>query len=293
MSTALRATDDAVALHVERSGHGAPVVLWHGWAMNLRVFDALRENLQRDFRTIAVDLPGHGRSAWRAAVPAVPGAPAASTVTAAAAAAAARLEALDSLLQPLLATVPHNATLVGWSLGGQLALRAAMLAPERVARLVLIATTPRLLRADDWPHGVDAALLAGMRARVHEDSQAMVDEFLELQLRGCRNAVPLLHSLRTTLPMQGAALAPALLSGLEVLTYTDLRPLLSQVHQPALVVGGQYDRITHPRAAEALAHSLSAARYHEFARSAHAPFLSHADEFTALLREFIAASVAS
>jgi len=286
MSAALQQADDAVALHVDRSGRGEPVVLWHGWAMNLRVFDALRENLQQDFQTIAVDLPGHGRSAWRATAPAVPAAPAA-------AAAAARLEALDSLLQPLLATLPHNSTLLGWSLGGQLALRAAMLAPERVARLVLIATTPRLLRAADWPHGVDAALLALMRARVHEDSQAMVDEFLELQLRGCRNAVPLLHALRTTLPMHGAALAPALHSGLEVLTYTDLRPLLSQVNQPTLVVGGQYDRITHPRAAAALAHGLSNARYHEFARCAHAPFLSHADEFIVLLREFIAASTAS
>ena len=281
MSAVPSQSDDAVALHIERSGRGAPVVLWHGWAMNLRVFDALRENLQRDFQTIAVDLPGHGRSAWHAAVPAVPGAP------------AAQLEALDSLLQPLLATLPHDSTLVGWSLGGQLALRAAMLAPERVARLVLIATTPRLLRADDWPHGVDAALLTGMRARVHVDSQAMVDEFLELQLRGSRNAVPLLHSLRTTLRLHGVALAPALQSGLEVLAHTDLRPLLSQVPQPALVVGGQYDRITHPRAAEALAHSLNNARYHEFARSAHAPFLSHADEFTALLRDFIAASAAS
>ncbi len=292
MSAVPRHADDAVALHVERSGRGEPVVLWHGWAMNLRVFDALRENLQRDFQTIAVDLPGHGRSAWRAAAPAVPAVPAAPAAPAASAP-AAQLGALDSLLQPLLATLPKNSTLVGWSLGGQLALRAAMLAPERVARLVLIATTPRLLRADDWPHGVDVALLAGMRARVHEDSQAMVDEFLELQLRGSRNAAPLLHFLRTALPMHGAALAPALLSGLEVLTHTDLRPLLSQVHQPALVVGGQYDRITHPRAAEALAHSLSNARYHEFARGAHAPFLSHADEFTALLREFIATSAAS
>jgi pimeloyl-[acyl-carrier protein] methyl ester esterase len=140
---------------------------------------------------------------------------------------------------------------------------------------------------------VDAALLAGMHARVHADSRAMVDEFLGLQLRGCRNAGPLLHALRTILPVQGAALAPALLDGLEVLRCTDLRPLLSRVHQPVLVVGGQYDRITHPRAAEALARNLGNARYHEFACSAHAPFLSHADEFIALLREFIAASAAS
>lgn len=275
-AAAARHAGGTAALHVETSGQGAPIVFWHGWAMNLRVFDTLRADLQPDFQTVAVDLPGHGRSGWLASAgDSNSGAP---------------LDALDGLLHPLLATLPAHCTLVGWSLGGQLALRAAMLAPGRVARLVLVATTPRLLRAGDWPHGVDAALLDGMRARVDEDGQAMVDEFLELQLRGSRDAAPLLQALRTALRSHGAAQPSALWGGLEALARTDLRAQLAQVRQPALVVGGQYDRITHPRAAEALAQGLGAGRYREFARSAHAPFLSHAAEFTTLLREFIAAS---
>lgn len=265
------------ALYVEHSGRGQPVVFWHGWGMNLRVFDALRATLAPDYRTCAVDLPGHGRSAWRATR---------------GGAAPPHCAMLDDLLQPLLATLPDNSTLVGWSLGGQLALRAAMLAPQRVARLVLIATTPRFARAPDWPHGVEEGLLQQMRSRLERDYPGMISDFLELQLRGSRDAPQLLQALRVALRTHGEALPAALLAGLDALAQTDLRSLLPSIQQPALVIGGQYDRITPPQGAEALAGMLRAGRYRQYARAAHAPFLSHSAEFAALLRAFISGSEA-
>jgi pimeloyl-[acyl-carrier protein] methyl ester esterase len=270
----------APSLQIERSGRGAPLVFWHGWGMNLRVFDALRADLATDFLTQAVDLPGHGRSPWQAE-------------------SAARVEsrgeplaALDTLLAPLLPTLPADSTLVGWSLGGQLALRAALLAPERVARLVLIATTPRFRRAPDWPYGVDDALLVQMRTRLASDYAGTLRDFLELQLRGSRDAVALLHALRAALRTQGEAVPAALLVGLDALAHSDLRSLLPQIHQPLLAVGGQYDRITPPQGVAALADRVTGGRYHQFARAAHAPFLSHAAEFAALLREFVTGAAA-
>ena len=225
-------------LYVEHSGQGAPLVFWHGWGMNLRVFDALRADLAADFSTQAVDLPGHGRSPWRPEGGAQAGTHAEARST--------TLAALDTLLGPLLPTLPAHATLVGWSLGGQLALRAAQLAPERVGRLVLIATTPCFRRAPDWPHGVDDALLTQMRSRLASDYAGTISDFLELQLRGSRDAAALLQTLRAALRTQGEALPAALLSGLDALAYSDLRALLPQIRQPLLAVGGQYDRITPP-----------------------------------------------
>ncbi len=57
--------DRAVSrLYTEVSGSGPTLVLLHGWGLNVRVWDGLAAALRDRFRIIAVDLPGHGRSAW-------------------------------------------------------------------------------------------------------------------------------------------------------------------------------------------------------------------------------------
>jgi pimeloyl-[acyl-carrier protein] methyl ester esterase len=257
-------------LHAESSGNGAPIVFWHGWAANLRVFDALRADLSDQWHTTAVDLPGHGRSRWDFG--------AATTDPQLLAA---------QLLSQLLALLPPRATLVGWSLGGQFALRAAALAPERVARLVLIGTTPCFVRAGDWPHGVDRQALEQMRARLAEDYRGTVSDFLELQVRGSRNAAVVHAALRAALLQHGELQPQALQAGLALLAGTDLRAQLAAIRIPTLVLSGQYDRVTPPAASAALAELLPRARYLEIPRAAHAPFLSHREALLPPLRAFL------
>jgi pimeloyl-ACP methyl ester carboxylesterase len=77
-------------------------VLLHGWGMNLRVFDGLRAALAEHHRVTAIDLAGHGASPWTA----------------------------DSSPQQhgwraLRPCCRAMRVLVGWSLGGQLALQLA------------------------------------------------------------------------------------------------------------------------------------------------------------------------
>jgi len=258
------------AMHLESSGNGPPLVFWHGWAANLRVFDAMRAALCNQWCTIAIDLPGHGRSPWVAGTEAAdPEGIAALTVSA------------------LLAQMPPQATLIAWSLGGQLALRAALRAPERVTRLVLIGTSPRFLRCEDWPHGAEAATLEQMRAQLARDYRGTVSDFLELQVRGSRDASAVHASLRAALLQHGEAQPPALQAGLAMLAATDLRAQLAAMHIPTLVIAGQYDRVTAPAGSAALAALLPQARYLEIPRAAHAPFLSHLDRLLPELRSFL------
>ncbi len=262
--------DGTHGLCIERRGHGpCTLVLLHGWAMNLRVFDALAETLAPDFSVLAIDLPGHGRS----------------TESPALRRDGWTLERLAAAIAPQL---PPDALLLGWSLGGQVALQLALEAPARVAALALVSTTPRFVAGDGWPHGIAASVLAHFARHLGGDYRETVRDFLELQVRGSRDAPAALATLQAALFDHGEASPAVLARALEVLRHADLRERLAQVATPALVLGGQYDRVTPPGAARALAAALPRGRHHEFARCGHAPFLSHEADFAASLRAFAA-----
>ena len=265
-------------LYTEVRGSGPTLALLHGWGLNLRVWDGLAAALGERFRVVTVDLPGHGRSDWL---------PERSSLTAQA-----------QQVHEAVTAIDESYSLVGWSLGGQIALRLAAaggpgdvhsgLAAAAIERLVLIAATPRLSAAPDWPHGAPPQQLEAQAMELRTDYRRTVSDFLELQVRGSAGGAAALAQLRSALFAHGEARPPALARGLELLRDTDLRPLLGGIAQPALVIAGQYDRVTHPAASRALAEALPHARYVEIRRAAHAPFLSHLPQVSALLTEFLA-----
>jgi pimeloyl-[acyl-carrier protein] methyl ester esterase len=251
-------------LYKESSGPGdaAPLVLLHGWGMNLRVFDRLRAALAEHHRVTAIDLAGHGESPWTAE------------------------RSPQQQLVSLAAVLPRDAVLVGWSLGGQLALQLAAEPALAVRRLVLIATSPRFVRSDDWPHGLTGATLRQFAAQLEHDAGQTIDDFIELQLRGSADAAAVRATLQDALQSHGAADPAALAAGLTLLEHNDLRALAQRIELPALVIAGQYDRVTEAQAGQALAQLLPQGELLTIRRSGHAPFLSHPGQVAAALLAF-------
>lgn len=106
---------------------GIPIVLLHPSITDLTIWDRLVEDLPGP--VIRYDRPGHGRSPL----------PTDST------------RPVDDLLGLLDALGIERAHLVGNSMGGGTALAAAMLAPERVATLTVLASAvPGIPWSDDW-----------------------------------------------------------------------------------------------------------------------------------------------
>jgi pimeloyl-[acyl-carrier protein] methyl ester esterase len=249
------------ALYAETSGTGPPLVLLHGWGMNLRVFDPLRAALAPHFTVTALDLPGHGRSPWQD----MPG--------------------NAQLLSRLAAQLPRASTLVGWSLGGQLGMQLAADPALAVQRLVLIASTPRFVCGTDWPHGLPDRTVHDFAAQLARDPEGTVGSFLELQVRGSAAGSAVLASLTRALREHGSAQPAALAFGLGLLQQNDLRALARSLPVAALVIGGERDRVTPPQAAQALARLLPRAQLRLLRRAGHAPFLSHCDEVLAAVLE--------
>ena len=103
-------------------GAGPRVVFLHGGGQNAHTWDTVILGL--GLPALALDLPGHGRSAWREDGDYGPKLNAAS-------------------VEPVMRELAPDADLVvGMSLGGLTALRLAVTAPDLVPRLVMIDVTP-------------------------------------------------------------------------------------------------------------------------------------------------------
>lgn len=94
------------------------VVLLHGFAGTGRLWDPVVARLDGErYRPLAPDLRGHGTAAARRPVD------------------------FAGCVEDVLGLVAHPFTLCGYSMGGRIALHAAVAAPERIERLILVATT--------------------------------------------------------------------------------------------------------------------------------------------------------
>jgi 2-succinyl-6-hydroxy-2,4-cyclohexadiene-1-carboxylate synthase len=117
-----------LATHYVEQGSGTPVVLLHGFSGSVETMDGLAAPLAAaGYRVIRMDLMGHGLSAK----PAEPGA---YTLEAAAA----------QVVDLIRGHIGAPAAVVGYSMGGRVALAAALGAPELISRLVLIGATAGL-----------------------------------------------------------------------------------------------------------------------------------------------------
>lgn len=249
-------------IHAESAGSGPACVLLHGWGLHGGVWQETAQALAADHRTICVDLPGHGRSA-----------PVADALT------------LEDFAAAVADVLPPRCCLIGWSLGGMVALQLAERIPARVGRLILVATTPRFVSGPDWDHGVAPAVLEGFAARLRADPAGTVRQFLALQVLGSEDERRTLVRLRSLLSAAPTPQPAALEAGLVILRDTSLLPLLDRITQPVTLIHGRRDTLVPWTAARALQERLPRARLHILADAAHAPFLSHADEFLRIARD--------
>ncbi|MDQ0009490.1 pimeloyl-[acyl-carrier protein] methyl ester esterase [Luteibacter jiangsuensis] len=249
-------------LHIETHGTGpVPLVMIHGWAMHGGIFAPLVEALAARCTMYVVDLPGHGYS-----------------------------RDSDIPLEPLacaraIAAATPPATWLGWSMGGLVALAAALDVPGAVHAVVPMCSTPCFVRGEDWPYGNDVAMVHRLAADLEDDYMATVERFIALEAMGSADPRSEARRLKEEAFARGEPDPRVLLEGLRLLEATDLRPSLARLRPPSLWIAGRRDRIVHP---EAMRWSAGTAHGHfaEIAHAGHAPFIGHAAAVADVLTQF-------
>lgn len=247
-------------MRIETQGAGADLVMIHGWAMHAGIFAGLARALAPHFRLHLVDLPGHGYSRDDAG----------------------SLDPADCARR--IAEQTPRAIWLGWSLGGLVAMRAALDEAASVRGLVLISSSPRFVTGDDWTCGVAPSVFAEFGAGLAHDYRGTIERFLALETLGADHARAELRALKADVFAHGEPAMAALTEGLRVLDATDLRADIARIRVPSLWIAGRRDRLVSADAMQWAA-AQTGGRYIE-CNSGHAPFLGHADALAASIAAF-------
>lgn len=251
-------------MHIETRGAGPALVMIHGWAMHSGLFAPLADRLADRFTLHLVDLPGHGRSGEREGP----------------------LDLADCARR--IAEATPSALWLGWSLGGLVAMQAALDRPAQVRGLIALCASPRFVAGDDWPQGVDPAVFRQFGEGLARDYRATIDGFLALEAYGSDHMRQELRSLRQHVFDRGEPATHVLHDGLRILDEADLRARLPALSMPSLWIAGRRDRLVNPRAMEAAAAHAPDARFLRIDGGGHAPFLSHQAEIADAIDAFAA-----
>jgi pimeloyl-ACP methyl ester carboxylesterase len=246
----------AVQLAVETKGTGYPILCLHGHPGSGRCMSVFTDHLSQRFRTIAPDLRGYGQS--RTDRP---------------------FDMIDHLsdLEALLDRLHLDRCLVlGWSLGGILAMELALAQPDRVSGLILVATAARP-RSNHPPVTWEDNLYTGIASILNKLNPGWD---WNIETFGKRSLYRYLIQQHTTTayqhiadeavtaylqtsPFANQALQKSLRAGYDRLA------ALSDLNCPALILAGANDRHITAQSSLETAESLPNSQAHCYANVAH------------------------
>jgi pimeloyl-ACP methyl ester carboxylesterase len=242
------------------TGAGPAVVLLHAGIADRTMWrEQLGPIAAAGRRVVAMDLPGFGEAALPEEAP------------------------WADVLDTIDALGIDRAALVGNSFGGSVALRVAVIAPERVAALVLVDMPPPGLEpSSELRAAWEAEESALERGDIEAAVRAVVDAWLLPDAPAALRARVAAMQRRALEVQQAAGEVTGAQDPLEA------RPeALGTLAMPALVVVGALDMPDFRAGAEAIAEQLPDARHSVIAGARHLAPLEQPDAFRALLLGFL------
>ncbi|GAB2673139.1 alpha/beta fold hydrolase [Paenibacillus thermoaerophilus] len=215
--------EQGVHLFVEDVGSGVPVLFIHGWPLNHLMWEYQVTQLPKyGYRCIQVDLRGYGKSdrPWSG-------------------------YGYDRMADDIRAVVDAlgltNARLVGFSMGGAIAIRyMSRHNGHGMSRLILAAAAaPSFTMQPDYPYGMSREAVDSLIAGLYANRPQTLDDFGNLFF-----ASNITESFRSWFNALGLSSdARATIAGAEALRDEDLRPDLPRIQTPTYIFHGVMDRV--------------------------------------------------
>jgi len=269
-------TKDGTEIYYKDWGKGPVVTFSHGWPLNADMWDGQMLFLvQNNFRTIAHDRRGHGRSSQTSTGNDMDG-------------------YADDLAAVIEALNLNDVTLVGHSTGGgEVARYIGRHGTKRVARAVLIAAVPPLmLKSTANPEGLPIEVFDGLRGALVSDRSQCYRDFAPMFYGANRPGAKVSQGVldQFWLWSMQSGLKNSYES-IKAFSETDFTEDLKKFDVPTLVLHGEDDQIVPVKnSARKSARLINGAKDIYYPGAPHGITATHQDEINAELLRFLQSS---
>jgi pimeloyl-ACP methyl ester carboxylesterase len=251
---------DGTPFHYREAGDGPVLVMLHGLGASLEDWEFQIPFFSEDFRCIAIDLRGFGKSGRGKG-------------------GLSLQRFADDVWSVLSQLQVHRFFLIGHSMGGAVALQLTLDHPQAVGRLVICNSVPAFVpqtlkqHFEVWYRMLVMRLLGpfrmaqigAMRMFPHPDQAALREKSIQRGSRGSsRNYVQALRAL----------------------TRWSVISRLHELQMPVLVLAAEHDYFTREEMLQ-FAHALPRGRFHLFANTHHGLPLEAPEHFNRVVRKFL------
>jgi len=236
------------------------LVFVSGWGQSSQIWHHQSAYFSKDWQVCTINLPGHGDT---------PDAPA------------------ERWLNELSNALPDQpCILIGWSLGGMLAIQLAYHWPEKLVGLALVSSTPCFRVKSDWEQGCSDEQFHAFEQALERDPDKLLGQFFTLMLHGDTISRERFNTIaEEAVDRKHPPLPEALWSGLKLLDTLDLRAQLVDISIPTLVMHGTHDQVAPVEAGRYLTGHIPDASLHIMA-CGHAPHLTQDKAFNEYLEQW-------
>jgi malonyl-CoA O-methyltransferase len=242
-----------------------PLVLLHGWGGDSSTFTGLIKALTKKRPIITLDLPGFGGSEqWLDFE--------------------SSEQSVETLLAAIAQQLPEQFDLLGWSLGGMLAVQFCHQYHTRVRHLITLASNAVFAEVDDWPAAMPKQTYEEFCGYFSAQPMACLKQFCGLQAQGDSDRGRLFKTLRGQLPQRTNS---NWLAALKLLGLLDNRDALRQIDIPVLHLLGAQDQLVPCSAATMLSQLNKAHHVEVLPEVAHPLHLSAVRQVTAYVEQFL------
>ena len=252
-------------IYYETQGEGPPIVFLHGAFAGLRYFEPQVVGLSEEFRTVALDFRGHGRSEKTETGHTLP----------------QHARDLRAFLEQLTLT---DVAIAGWSMGAIVSWEYVdQFGTDRIRALVDIDMEPSPFQREDYEFGTYT--IEGMREAldgIQSNPLELTDESIKALLKD-----PPSRELRNMMFDEGTRTPPSVQGSMLLDLMRDYRDVLPNIDVPTLVCAGADEKWRGVANVRYAAELIPNARFELFEQSGHCITVEEPDRFNRVLAEFL------